>query len=228
MKVIVKNLFVFVFVVIGLTCRSQIVEADYKMTFNGKYNDSLYNLELKYIYSKGKSLQELSVGGGTQYKDTLLINPDGELYEYKAPIVLPSDIVVYKEFEKDSIYMQHSTNNEVRAIKDAFVIYDWKLHDDSKTILGYTCKKATTTIERVGVLFEIVAWYAPEINISDGPRDFQGLPGLILEVKSNSKIYLTAIKIKINSESELDLQSPEEEMFPVTYRQYNMIYRRGN
>lgn len=223
-----KIISILILLLVSLWSNAQTIEATYRSTWEGKYSDPMYNLETSYTYSSNRSLQELSAGGGTKYKDTLLVNPEGELYAYKAPIVLPSNIVVFKDFETDSIYMQHSMRDETRAIKDAMEIYDWELQEETKEILGYRCKKATTTLERIGLQLEIVAWYAPEIEVSDGPRDYRGLPGLILEIESNSSTVLKVIEIKVMPDSELEIQPPVEEFFPLTYSRYNMVYKRGN
>lgn len=54
----------------------------------------------------------------------------------------------------------------------------WLLINEEKEILGYKCKKATTTFSGR----EYVAWYSIDLTLSDGPYKFQGLPGLILSI----------------------------------------------
>ncbi len=79
----------------------------------------------------------------------------------------------------------------------------WKLSDETKTILGQVCRKATT--QKIGKRMmmnmdngkmerkefadtsNIVAWFAPSIPVSVGPAEFQGqLPGAILEIDANN------------------------------------------
>lgn len=63
----------------------------------------------------------------------------------------------------------------------------WILNNDpSKIILGYTCKKATTTYRGRNY----TAWYAPDIPLSEGPWKFRGLPGLILRIEDDKKEYV--------------------------------------
>ena len=63
--------------------------------------------------------------------------------------------------------------------------FDWKLKNEEKNIKGYKCKKAKTTFAGR----DYVAWYAPDIPISDGPYKFNGLPGLILEIYDTNHHY---------------------------------------
>jgi len=81
---------------------------------------------------------------------------------------------------------------------------EWKLLDDVKVILGYSCKKAS-------ILFggrEWVAWYSPEIPFQDGPYKFSGLPGLILEASLTDRDYIfTAVGIEKSAGSVLPIQA---------------------
>jgi GLPGLI family protein len=68
----------------------------------------------------------------------------------------------------------------------------WQLHNESKKILDYSCKKATVKYRRR----EFIAWYATEVPINNGPYVFEGLPGLILELEdSEDKYHFTAVGI---------------------------------
>ncbi|MDR1984034.1 MAG: GLPGLI family protein [Prevotellaceae bacterium] len=61
---------------------------------------------------------------------------------------------------------------------------NWQfIHDESKEILGYTCKKATCRFR--GRDYE--AWYTPDIPINLGVWKFSGLPGLILRVSDSQE-----------------------------------------
>ncbi|MDE6810470.1 MAG: GLPGLI family protein, partial [Muribaculaceae bacterium] len=61
----------------------------------------------------------------------------------------------------------------------------WIVTDSVKTIIGYECIKATTDFKGR----QWIAWFAPEIPISDGPWKLHGLPGLILEAYDKSHDY---------------------------------------
>lgn len=70
--------------------------------------------------------------------------------------------------------------------------FKWQLHNDSKKILDYQCKKATVKYRGR----EFIAWYTTEVPVNNGPYIFEGLPGLILELEdSQNKYHFTAIGI---------------------------------
>lgn len=70
--------------------------------------------------------------------------------------------------------------------------FKWQLHNESKKILDYSCKKATVKYRGR----EFIAWYAADIPVNNGPYIFEGLPGLILELEdSQNKYHFTAVGI---------------------------------
>lgn len=62
---------------------------------------------------------------------------------------------------------------------------EWSLSEETDTICGYRCKKATG--EYGGRKW--TAWYTAEIPVQFGPWKFTGLPGLILAAFDSEKIH---------------------------------------
>ena len=58
--------------------------------------------------------------------------------------------------------------------------------------------KTTTTV---------TAWYTPQIPVSNGPDEFQGLPGLILELSYDSQTILCS-KVTLNLKKQINNKSP--------------------
>ncbi len=56
---------------------------------------------------------------------------------------------------------------------------------------------------------EIVAWFTPEIPVSQGPGPYWGLPGLILEVNDGSTVLLCS-KIVLNPEEKVRIEPPSK------------------
>jgi len=81
---------------------------------------------------------------------------------------------------------------------------DWRITNESKMIGDVKCFKATTTetlYSRQGHFYDrdIVAWFAPDYPVNFGPKYYNGLPGLVLEVK-RKEFTITATKINLNPE----------------------------
>lgn len=77
--------------------------------------------------------------------------------------------------------------------------FKWKLKNESKEILGFTCYKAT--YEKTGEFgIKIDAWYAPELPFPFGPKGYNGLPGLILEIVQNDLLTNTASSIDFSED----------------------------
>jgi GLPGLI family protein len=110
---------------------------------------------------------------------------------------------------------------------------DWKFFEDTKTILGHVCKKATTKVpsQRNNVRFfmggggrdrngadstaantaprkdsvEMIVWYATDIALATGPTMQGQLPGLILEIDNDGTGVNVITAISITDKPKLNL-----------------------
>lgn len=115
------------------------------------------------------------------------------------------DGILYKNFSSQKLFQQASLGDKEYIIDDTIRTQQWKLTNETKTILNHTCKKATAKTERGS---DIVAWYAEDTPVPAGPENFGGLPGAILMLDANSgEIVFTATEIK-DSVSSKDLKEP--------------------
>ena len=71
---------------------------------------------------------------------------------------------------------------------------------------------------------EVTAWYAPQIPVSQGPGDFWGLPGLILEVNTDKTTVLCS-KIIMNPKEKVDIEAPKKGAI-VTRSEYNETVKK--
>lgn len=91
---------------------------------------------------------------------------------------------------------------------------DWKITNKTKQIGNYRCKQAITKeklYSRQGHFYykDIVAWFSPKIPISFGPKNYKGLPGLILQIE-DKEYTLTAVKINLNPEKDVEIKRIDE------------------
>lgn len=113
----------------------------------------------------------------------------------------------------EEFYIDENENTNIKVKNFAGKIFtiqykinsNWKLTDSTKIVGGYLCYKAT--LERIIMRnniekkIPISAWYCPKIPISFGPKDFNGLPGLILELQDERVTFLVS-KIDFNIEKD--------------------------
>src|SRR6202012_6012664 len=102
------------------------------------------------------------------------------------------DGVLFQNFGTDSLLEDARLDDKTYVIADTIHPYAWKLTDETKTILGHVCKKATAAGKRGG---PFVAWYAVDIPVQAGPDHFCGFPGLILLIgQGNGAVTYTAVE----------------------------------
>ena len=70
----------------------------------------------------------------------------------------------------------------------------------------------------------VTAWYTPQIPVNQGPGEYWGLPGLILEVNADRTTILCS-KIVINPKGEAVISRPEKGK-EVTRKEYNEIVKK--
>jgi GLPGLI family protein len=99
----------------------------------------------------------------------------------------------YRNFSQARAIESRELGAKTYLIEDTIKPLGWKLTDETKTILNYTCKKATRQNER-GQTIE--AWYTESLITPAGPEAFASLPGAVLGVNINDgEITFTAISV---------------------------------
>ena len=145
----------------------------------------------------GVMIQMSSAGGGTLYKNTSEMKYLREADVFSKPFL----------------------------VDDVLESREWVMGEESRKIGNYNAYKATYTniSERKTMSFdgdqnemktvmdttEITAWYTPEIPVSQGPSDYWGLPGLILEVSDGSTTFLCT-KITLNRAEGVEINKPSK------------------
>jgi GLPGLI family protein len=121
---------------------------------------------------------------------------------------------LFVDFEHNVLVSKKEKFEKKFIVTDTIKKFNWKLSNETKTILGYACRKATTkskkpkmktiTITSNGesdsstikksdddtkvAEIEVVAWYCEALPSNIGPDVFCGLPGAILELTIDNGI----------------------------------------
>lgn len=94
---------------------------------------------------------------------------------------------------------------------------------DSTKSGGESIEKSDDPLSEIEMpkTIEVVAWYTPQIPVNQGPDDFWGLPGLILEVNADRTTILCT-KIILNPAEKETIEKPKKGE-EVTQKEYTEI-----
>jgi len=135
----------------------------------------------------------------------------------------------YKNIKEKMSMVEEDFFGKEFLVTDSLPDWKWELQSETKKIGDYTCYKAVS-IKRVTekdmeeyneekkkqnekTNFFVIepketittVWYTPEIPVSQGPGNFWGLPGLILEASYDDTIILCS-KIVLNPKNKTEIK----------------------
>lgn len=192
----------------------ELYEKTYILTFNNKES----------IYKEEETLKETSM----------------YVQGYLAAMKAYSTQSIYKNIENRSIMEEREFLGKRFLIDDSLPKIEWQLEKESKQIGEYIVFKATATRkvdlndyrtqisikkdtvgEQDGAIFMLTAWYTPQIPVSNGPDEFSGLPGLILELNIGRTTFL-CYKIILSSENASTIKPPKNGEI-MTFEQFDEV-----
>jgi len=166
----------FILLIIGQSCCSQthrfFYQADFKKdSLQTEFTKQFFVLDINKKNSKFYS---------TDYVANDSINKiKGRDYEFTYPEL---DFRIIKKGNIFENYVAQSPNFYWYETSDK---QEWTILADKKKIKGFEAQKAITQFGGR----EWVAWFTNEIQFSNGPYKFHGLPGLILEIADTKNNY---------------------------------------
>mgnify|MGYP000474649728 CR=1 FL=1 len=181
----------------------------------------------------------------SQYKQEVRLDDDSVIEGGGMKLVIAGNgggnDVLYKNLKENRYADQVEIFGKEFLIKDALENRDWVMGKETKNIGEYTCFKATYTTTRTVMVAEsssdgenkevtfqeevtVTAWYTPQIPVKNGPANYGGLPGLILEVNDGSETILCS-KIVLNPEKGLAIKEPTKGKV-VTATEYEEIMEK--
>ncbi|WP_299160389.1 GLPGLI family protein [uncultured Tenacibaculum sp.] len=147
--------------------------------------------------------------------------------------------VTYKNIKENKIVESKESFGKKFLINNSSEKLEWMLGDETKQIGNYTCFKATLVKKTDGLDWrnmrrrpkrkandtlktkkvtdkvelpkeiKVTAWYTPQIPVSNGPGNYGGLPGLILEINEGRTTILCA-EITMNPSEKIELKEPKK------------------
>lgn len=94
-------------------------------------------------------------------------------------------IEIYKNQPETGKYLCYDEIAQCFRYEDGLPQIEWQVEEEARTILGYTCQKATGTLYGR----EWTVWFTMDIPVSEGPWLLSGLPGLILEATDSEGLF---------------------------------------
>ncbi len=132
--------------------------------------------------------------------------------------------ILYKNVKEGTYLDKVEFFGKQFLIMDTIEKLDWKLEKGSKAIGKYQCNKATAqrvvTISRSETndgeshdttysdTINITAWYSMQVPVSNGPAQYGGLPGLIMELNDGTTTMLCT-RLSLKPGEEIEIKKPE-------------------
>jgi GLPGLI family protein len=141
-----------------------------------------YSLFESYYGYQLDSVQAAASSKSNNPKDVNLDALIGSVLSMKKPSY---KFRIHKSWKDEQITFYQNLFFDNYVFTQPLKMNGWKIEKEFKDILGLKCQKAS--IDYSGRSF--IAWFTEDIPMSDGPYVFNGLPGLILEVKDTQNYY---------------------------------------
>jgi GLPGLI family protein len=141
-----------------------------------------YSLFESYYGYQLDSVQAAALSKSNNPKDVNLDALIGSVLSMKKPSY---KFRIHKSWKDEQITFYQNLFFDNYVFIQPLKMNGWKIEKEFKDILGLKCQKAS--IDYSGRSF--IAWFTEDIPMSDGPYVFNGLPGLILEVKDTQNYY---------------------------------------
>lgn len=196
--------------------QSETLEVDYSSVLLDEIDDygSFNFFDGKLITNGIKSVYSITI------KDTIV---DTEYFGYIDSSEFKFSNSFYKSSLKDQViyYREKRGLERPQIIKDNYKI-DWKLLDEYQSVLGFNCQKATCEFR--GRSYE--AFFTSEIPYNDGPYKFDGLPGLVLKVRSLDGALEIKAKMITNVEEDVPNNPYNGLEHTISFNDYKKLYKK--
>jgi len=195
--------------------------------------------EIRNIYQAAENIEFVLkiLNDKTHFKMKHGMMPDNNKYLEQAIVHAGGN---YEYYQDPDIKLKHGDvfGEEMSIILERDKYTNWQISKEQKNILGYRCFKATTSYlsfdkNENEITVDVYAWFTPEIPVSAGPFDIDGLPGLILEASKNERFTYIASDIEF-IENDLSIEKPKakktittEEQDVIVKKVLKMIRERG-
>lgn len=229
-------LYLFIFLSLNALSQKQILSGKITYLAELKFDENKIKENLKKMKGskelKEKMIKDLYISN-TKLNFELVFNKQESIF--KKISGLDEKMTMVSLLAGNGIYHTTKKPNIVLIQKEAFgqlflvktTPLKWKLTQEFKTINKYICYKATT--ERIvennkgKKKQKITAWFTTSIPVNFAPKDFSGLPGLILKLEIG-KLNYTASNVELSFKETIKINKPKKGK-KVTLKEFDNIAR---
>ncbi len=123
------------------------------------------------------------------------IKPAAPFQSFQLNPLTAESNTIYSDLTAGTIAMEKDAMGEQFLVKDNLRQAKWRITEETRDILGYTCRRANGLVSDS---IYVVAFYTDDIRVSGGPELFSGLPGMILQLNiPHENVSWTATKITV-------------------------------
>lgn len=240
-----KNIIiVFLVYFLGLQAEAQNTEntyiANYEVVYRLEYSPDTTNINNKamedfflFIGDNESKFMSKNKWIRDSIKNDMIENFNGsiDIASKNAPKTKFTEII-FKDYKSNKLKVMDRIGRDKFLYSESIRPYNWEVKQDKKVINDFEVQKAVTDYE--GRKF--IAWFTEEISISQGPYKFEGLPGLIIQLRDTENHYsYQLISFKdIDTKKEIEkfnrekkyIESSKQKFFEAKKQYYANYFKR--
>ncbi len=158
------------------------------------------------------------------YRDSLitsLVNAGSMDFSSVGDVKGGTSVQIFKNWPKAGRMTMIDEMLDWFEVEESVPDFGWKVCDEWKEMLGYRVRRAECSFRGR----DYVAWFAPELPVSEGPWKFCGLPGLVMHVYDTECQYVYMMT-GIRQVPDLPVMIPDEQYVRTDLRKYYRTLRR--
>jgi GLPGLI family protein len=112
------------------------------------------------------------------------MNSDANDRQQELALIMAGRGKYYTPLKSDSLLHQTNSQGDLFLVAHSKTNLAWNITAEKKTINGYECLRADGIYKNYGnhAGMKLTAWFSPKLPYMYGPKEYSGLPGLILEL----------------------------------------------
>ena len=131
----------------------------------------------------------------------------------------------FNDYVKDTLIYNEIISTKKVLVGEKTNIFNWEIQPKSDTlIMNFKCQKATTKFR--GRVYE--AFFTNQIATYGGPWKFDGLPGLILSIRSLDNYFvISPVKILLNSKEKINIENVYNDKSIVSWSEFKKLFKEN-